>query len=59
MSVSVRQIAPECEVTVKSLLVAYENESNAHTKYIAYAAQADSDGLHEVASLFRATTRSE
>jgi rubrerythrin len=53
------QIAPENEVTVKNLLIAYESESNAHTIYTAYAGKADSDGLHGAASLFRATARSE
>jgi rubrerythrin len=56
---SVCQIAPENEVTLKNLLTAYESESNAHTMLAAYAGKADSDGLHAAASLFRATARSE
>src|ERR1035437_2648780 len=56
---SAYQIAPENEVTVKNLLTAYESESNAHTRYTAYARKADSDGLHRAASLLRTTARSE
>ena len=56
---SVCQIAPENEVTLKNLLTAYESESNAQTLYTAYAGKADSDGLHGAASLLRATARSE
>jgi rubrerythrin len=56
---SVCQIAPENEVTLKNVLTAYESESNAHNIYTAYAGKADSDGLHGAASLFRATARSE
>lgn len=52
-------IAPENTVTVKNLLTAYEGESNAHAKYAAFAVQADKDGLHGAASLFRAASRAE
>jgi len=56
---SVCQIAPENEVTLKNLLTAYKSELNAHTMHTAYAEKADSDGLHGAASLLRATARSE
>jgi rubrerythrin len=56
---SVCQIDPQNEVTIKNLLTAFESESNAHAKYTAYAAKADSDGLHAVAGLLRAIARSE
>jgi len=56
---SVCQIAPENEVTLKNLMTAYESESNAHAIYTAYAGKADSDGLHGAAGLFRAPARSE
>lgn len=52
-------IAPENKITLKNLLTAYEKELNAHALYTAYAAKADSDGLHRAASLFRAAARSE
>jgi rubrerythrin len=53
------RITPENEVTVKNLLTTYANESNAYTKYSAYAGKADSDGLHGTASLLRAIARSK
>ncbi len=56
---SVCLISAENEVTVKNLLTAFESESNAHTKYSAYADRADSEGLHRAASLLRAIARSE
>src|SRR5664279_5512714 len=52
-------IATENEVTVKNILAAFEGESNAHAKYIAFAAKADEEGLHGAASLFRAAGRAE
>jgi rubrerythrin len=51
--------AAQNAVTVQNLLTAYEGESNAHAKYIAFAAKADADGLHGAASLFRAAGRAE
>jgi rubrerythrin len=52
-------IAAENEVTIQNLLAAFEGESNAHAKYIAFAVKADEDGLHGAASLFRAAGRAE
>ena len=52
-------IAAENETTVHNLLAAYEGESNAHAKYIAFAVKADQDGFHGAASLFRAAGRAE
>jgi rubrerythrin len=52
-------IAAENEVTIKNLLAAFEGESNAFAKYIAFAAKADEDRLHGAASLFRAAGRAE
>lgn len=53
------QIAPQNEVTVKNLQTAFESESNAHTRYTAYAAKADCDGLQGTAILLRAIALSE
>jgi len=53
------QISIENEVTVRNLLAAFEGESNAHAKYIAFAVKADGEGLHGAASLFRAAARAE
>jgi rubrerythrin len=47
------------EITIRNLLAAFEGESNAFAKYLAFAAQADEDGLHGAASLFRAAGRAE
>jgi rubrerythrin len=52
-------VAEENAVTVQNLLAAFEGESNAHTKYTAFAAKADEDGWHGAASLFRAAARAE
>jgi rubrerythrin len=52
-------IAAENAVTVQNLLAAFEGESNAHAKYTAFAVQADADGWHGAASLFRAAGRAE
>jgi rubrerythrin len=52
-------VAPENVITVQNLLSAFEGESNAHAKYTAFAAKAGEDGLHGVASLFRAAARAE
>ncbi len=45
--------------TVQDLQSAYNMESNVHARYRAFAERADRDGYGEVASLFRATARSE
>ncbi|MBS1804330.1 MAG: hypothetical protein JST28_13265 [Acidobacteria bacterium] len=45
--------------TIANLLAAYEGESNAHLKYIVFAAKADAEGWHGAASLFRAAARAE
>jgi len=45
--------------TLDDLQEAFSGESNAHHRYLAFAAQADVEGFHQVASLFRATARAE
>ena len=52
-------VAAEKEITIKNLLAAFEGESNAFAKYIAFAAKAEEDGLPGAASLFRAAGRAE
>ena len=49
----------EQTATVTNLLAASEGESNAHSKYILFAAKADAEGWHGAASLFRAAARAE
>jgi rubrerythrin len=45
--------------TLENMQAAYNGESNAHARYLAFAKQADSEGYGEVASLFRAAARAE
>ncbi len=45
--------------TVENLQTAFNGESNAHAKYIAFAVKADQEGYAGVASLFRAAARAE
>ena len=49
----------ENQAIVNNLLDAFEGESNANAKYTEFARRADADGLHGVASLFRAAARAE
>ncbi len=52
-------IASEHEVLIDNLRTAFNNESNAHIRYIEFAAKADGEGWRGVASLFRAAARAE
>jgi len=52
-------LATEDGNAVSSLLAAYEGEINAHARYKAFAAKAESEGLNGAASLFRAAARAE
>jgi rubrerythrin len=45
--------------TLDNLMTAYNGESNAHAKYLAYAEKADTEGYGKVASLFRAAASAE
>jgi rubrerythrin len=45
--------------TLTNLMTAYNGESNAHAKYLAYAKKADQEGYGKVASLFRAAASAE
>ena len=38
--------------TLENMQAAFNGESNAHARYVAFAAQADKEGYAEVASLF-------
>jgi rubrerythrin len=53
------QIAMEEPETLKNLQEAYNGESNAHVRYLAYAEKAEEEGYGQVASLFRAAARAE
>ena len=45
--------------TLENMQAAYNGESNAHARYLAFAKQADKEGYGAVASLFRAAARAE
>ena len=45
--------------TLKNMQTAFNGESNAHARYLAFAKQADVEAYGEVASLFRAAARAE
>lgn len=50
------QAAPS---TLANMQAAFNGESNAHVRYLAFAKQADKEGFGNVASLFRAAARAE
>jgi rubrerythrin len=45
--------------TLENMQAAYNGESNAHARYLAFAKKAEAEGYGEVASLFRAAARAE
>lgn len=45
--------------TVANLQTAFNGESNAHARYLAFAKKADMEGYGEIASLFRAAAKAE
>lgn len=45
--------------TLNDLQTAYNGEANARVRYEAFAKKADEEGFHQVASLFRAASKSE
>lgn len=46
-------------MTIDNLQAAFNGESNAHNRYLAFAAKADEEGYTQVASLFRAAAAAE
>jgi rubrerythrin len=52
-------LAQENQLTVQNLFAAFEGESNAHARYVAFAARADEERFYGAASLFRAAARAE
>jgi rubrerythrin len=50
---------PASATTLQNLQTAFNGESNANARYLAFAKQADKEGYGEVASLFRAAARAE
>lgn len=51
--------AAGASTTMENMQAAFNGESNAHARYLAFAKQADNEGYGEVASLFRAAARAE
>jgi len=51
--------AEDKKKSLDNLGTAFNGESNANAKYVAYARKADEEGYGEVASLFRAAARAE
>lgn len=51
--------AQAATTTLQNMQTAFNGESNAHARYLAFAQKADSEGYGEVASLFRAAARAE
>lgn len=54
-------VAPDAgqAATLANLQAAFNGESNAHARYLAFAKKAEAEGFGEVASLFRAAARAE
>lgn len=53
------QTPPAGKTTLDNLQAAYNGESNAHTRYLAFATKADEEGYGPAASLFRAVAKAE
>jgi rubrerythrin len=53
------QPAGGAPATLGNLQAAFDGESNAHARYLAFAKKADDEGYGQVASLFRAAARAE
>ncbi|MHB2007352.1 MAG: rubrerythrin family protein [Acidobacteriaceae bacterium] len=58
-SYSVGASAATSSTTLQNMQAAFNGESNAHVRYLAFAKQADGEGYGEAASLFRAAARAE
>jgi len=53
------EIVVETTTVLANLLDAFNGESNAHARYLAFAAKADAEGWHGIASLFCAAAFAE
>ena len=53
------EISEQNESAIQDLLIAFEDETNAQTKYLAFAEKADQEHLRGAASLCRAAARAE
>lgn len=57
--VEVAQVVPVRNTTLDNLQEAFNGESNANARYLAFAKKADEEGYGKAASLFRAAARAE
>jgi rubrerythrin len=53
------EIVVETTTVLANLLDAFNGESNAHARYLSFAAKADAEGWHGIASLFCAAAYAE
>lgn len=51
--------AAHAATTLENMQAAFQGESNAHARYLAFATHAEKEGYGQVASLFRAAARAE
>ena len=57
--IALPNVAMAATKTLDNLQTAFNGESNAHARYLAFAEKADQEGYGEVASLFRAAAKAE
>ena len=53
------QTSKPTDLTLQNLQTAFNGESNAHARYLAFAEKADQEGYYQIAALFRATCKAE
>ncbi|MDE3188531.1 MAG: rubrerythrin family protein [Acidobacteriota bacterium] len=53
------RVAMAAPTTLDNMQAAFNGESNAHARYLAFANKADAEGYGQVASMFRAAARAE
>jgi rubrerythrin len=58
-SVYARPTNDAANVTLQNLQTAFNGESNAHVRYLAFAEKADQEGYSQIAALFRAAGKAE
>ena len=56
---SARPTADPAKLTLQNLQTAFNGESNAHARYLAFAEKADQEGYFQIAGLFRAAAKAE
>ena len=54
-----RPTADPANLTLQNLQTAFNGESNAHARYLAFAEKADQEGYFQIAGLFRAAAKAE